>query len=144
MLIIPTIYNFTIHRKNIINVKKKPILRVIIAIFVIFASLLCYRLDNTIVGYAIVVAGVLLIYTISFYPGIRKDGFNFFMGGNPFLKYISFKDLSDLSLKEDNNLNLIIKAYGSTYNQTYAIENKDMIVVNLKSKNLNKELIIQE
>jgi len=115
MLIIPTIYNFTIHRKNIINVKKKPIFGVIIAIFAIFASLLCYRLDNTIVGYAIVVASVLLIYTISFYPGIRKDGFNVFMGGNPFLKYVSFKDLSDLSLKEDNNLNLIIKAYGSTY-----------------------------
>ena len=138
MLIIPTIYNFMIHRNNIIYIKKKPIFGFVIAVFAVFASLLCYRLDNTILGYAIVVASVLLIYTISFYPGIRKDGFNVFMGGNLFLKYISFKDLSDLSLKEDNNLNLIIKAYGSTYNQTYAIENKDMIVVNLKSKNLNK------
>lgn len=144
MLIIPTIYNFTIHRKNIINVKKKPIFVVIIATFAVFVSLLCYRLDNTIVGYAIVVASVLLIYTISFYPGIRKDGFNVFMGGNPFLEYISFKDLNDLSLKKDNNLNLIIKAYGSTYNQTYAIENKDMIVANLKHKKIEQEFIIWE
>lgn len=139
MFMIPTIYNFTIHRNNIVNVKKKPIFGFIIAIFAVFASLLCYRLDNTIVGYAIVVVSVLLIYTISFYPGIRKDGFNVFMGGNPFLKHIIFKDLNDFSLKEDNNnLNLIIKAYGSTYNQTYAIENRDMIVANLKCKNLNK------
>lgn len=99
MLIIPTIYNFMIHRNNIINIKKKPIFGFVIAIFAVIASMLCYILDNTIVGYAIVVASVLLIYTISFYPGIRKDGFNVFMGGNPFLKYISFKDLSDLSLK---------------------------------------------
>ncbi|MDU5230406.1 MAG: hypothetical protein E6175_08530 [Anaerococcus sp.] len=119
MFMILTIYNFTIHRNNIINIKKKPIFGFVIAIFVVFASLLCYRLDNTIVGYAIVVVSVLLICTISFYPGIRKDGFNVFMGGNPFLKHISFKDLNDFSLKEDNNnLNLIIKAYGSTYNQT--------------------------
>ena len=137
MFIIPTIYNLTIHRKNIINVKKKPIFGFIIALFAVCASMLCYRLDNTILGYTIVVASVLLIYTISFYPGIRKDGFNVFMGGNPFLKHISFKDLNDLSLKKDNNnLDLIIKAYGSTYIQTYDIENKDMILANLKRKKI--------
>lgn len=102
---------------------------------------------NPIVGYAIVVDSVLLIYTISFYPGLRKDWFNIFMGGgvNPLLKHISFKEINGFSLKEDNNnLKLIIKAYGSTYIQTYAMENKDMIVSNLKHKKIEQEFIIWE
>ncbi|WP_394010567.1 hypothetical protein [Anaerococcus cruorum] len=53
------------------------------------------------------------------------------------LKHISFKEINGFSLKEDNNnLDLKIKAHGSTYNPTYAIENKDMIVANLKSKKI--------
>lgn len=61
------------------------------------------------------------------------------------LKHISFKEINGFSLKEDNNnLDLKIKAHGSTYNQVYAIENKDMIVANLKHKKIEQEFIIWE
>ena len=80
MFIVPTIYNFTIHRNNIINTKKKPIFGFILAISALVAGGLCYRLDNTVLGYAIAISAVLLIYTIIFFPGIRKDGFNIFLG----------------------------------------------------------------
>lgn len=97
------------------------------------ASGLRYRFDNTALGYAIVISAVLLIYTLIFFPGIKKDGVNIFMGVNPLLNNVNFNDINSFSLKEDNNnVKLIIKAYGSTYIQTYAIENKDMIVSNLK------------
>lgn len=72
MFIVPTIYNFTIHRNNIINTKKKPIFGFILAIFTAVASGLCYRFDNTVLGYAIVISAVLLIYTVIFFPGIKK------------------------------------------------------------------------
>ena len=78
MFIVPTIYNFIIHRNNIINTKKKPIFGFILAIFALIAGGLCYRLDNTVLGYVIVISAVLLIYTLIFFSGIRKDGFNIF------------------------------------------------------------------
>lgn len=41
-------------------------------------------------GYAVIVSIVFLIYNISLYPGIRKDGFNIFLGSSPILKFVSF------------------------------------------------------
>ena len=134
IFIVPTIYNFIIHRDNMINTKKKPIFGFILALFTIFASGLCYRLDNTVLGYAIVISAVLLIYIVIFFTGMRKDGFVIFMGASPILELISFDKMNSVDIKKDksNDLDLIIKAHGSTYIQTYTIENKDMIVSNLK------------
>lgn len=52
--------------------------------FTAVASGLCYRFDNTVLGYAIVISAVLLIYTLTFFPDIKKDGVNIFMGVNPY------------------------------------------------------------
>ena len=93
MFIVPTIYNFIIHRNNVINVKKKPIFGFILAIFALVAGSLCYRLDNTVLGYAIVISAVLLIYNVMFFPGIRKDGFIIFLGSSPILQFVSFDKL---------------------------------------------------
>lgn len=84
--------------------------------FTAVTSGLRYRFDNTVLGYAIVISAVLLIYTLIFFPGIRKDGINIFMGVNPLFKNVSFNDINSSSLKEDNNnLKLLIKSYGSIY-----------------------------
>lgn len=117
-----------------INTKKKPIFRFILAIFTAVASGLCYRFDNTALGYAIVISAILLIYTVIFFTGMRKDGFVIFMRASPILELISFDKMNSVDIKKDksNDLDLIIEAHGSTYIQTYAIENKDMIVSNLK------------
>lgn len=136
MIIVPTIYNFTIHRNNIINTKKKPIFGFILAIFALLASGLCYRLDNTVLGYAIAISAVLLIYTIIFFPGIRKDGFNIFLGSTPILKFVSFDKVKSVSIKssKNNDLGLTIKAHGDTYSQTYDLKDKDFIIKNIESK----------
>ena len=136
MFIVPTIYNFIIHRNNIINTKKKPIFGFILAVFALLASGLCYRLDNTVLGYAIAISAVLLIYTVMFFPGIRKDGFNIFLGSSQILKFVSFDKVKSVGIKssKNNDLELIIKAHGNTYSQTYDLKDKDFIIKNIESK----------
>ena len=117
MFIVPIIYNFIIHRNNIINTKKKPIFGFILAIFALLVSGLCYRFDNTVLGYAIVISAILLIYTVMFFPGIRKDGFNIFLGSSPILQFVSFDKIKSVVIKsnKNNDLELIIRAHGITY-----------------------------
>lgn len=106
MLLVPTIYNFIIHRNNIINTKKKPIFGFISAIFALLASGFWYRLDNTVLGYAIVISAVLLIYTVMFFSGIRKDGFNIFLGSSPILKFVSFDRIKGVGITSNKNNDL--------------------------------------
>lgn len=136
MFIVPTIYNFIIHRNNIINTKKKPIFGFILAIFALLAIDLCYRLDNRVLGYAIAITAVLLIYTVMFFLGIRKDGFNIFLGSSPILKFVSFDKIKSVSIRSSKNkyLELTISAHGNTYSQTYDLKDKDFIIKNIERK----------
>lgn len=136
MFIVPTIYNFIIHRNNIINTKKKPIFGFILAIFALLVSGLCYRFDNTVLGYAIVISAILLIYTVMFFPGIRKGGFNIFLGSSPILKFVSFDKVNGVGIKssKNNDLELIIRAYGNTYSQIYDLKYKDFVIKNIERK----------
>lgn len=145
MFIVPTIYNFISHRNNIINIKMKPIFEFILAIFALLASELWYRLDNTVLGYAIAISAVLLIYTIMFFTGIRKDGFNIFLGSSPIFKFVSFDKLKGVGNKsnKNNDLELTIRAYGNTYSQTYDLKYKDFIIKILKEKLSKKQIFAQ-
>lgn len=97
---------------------------------------MCYRLDNTALGYVIVISSILLIYTIIFYPGLRQDGFNIFMGGSPILKFVGFDEIKSVKIGKgkNNDLDLIIKAHGTTYRQTYDLKNKDFNIKNIDNK----------
>lgn len=136
MFIVPTIYNFIIHRNNIINTKKKPIFGFILAIIALLDSGLCYRFDNTVLGYAIAITAVLLIYTVMFFPGIRKDGFNIFLGSSPILQFVSFDKVKDIGIKssKNNDLKLTIRAHGNIYSQIYDLKDKDFIIKNTERK----------
>lgn len=136
IFIVPTIYNFLIHRNNIINTKKKPIFGFILAIFALLASGLCYRLDNTVLGYAIAISAVLLIYTVMFFQGIRKDGFNIFLGSSPILQFVSFDRVKGVGIKssKNNDLELTIKAHGNTYSQIYDLQDKDFVIKIIERK----------
>lgn len=134
MLLVPTIYNFIIHRNNIINTKKKPIFGFISAIFALLASGFWYRLDNTVLGYAIVISAVLLIYTVMFFSGIRKDGFNIFLGSSPILKFVSFYRIKGVGItsNKNNDLELTIRPHGKTYSQICDLQDKDFIIKNIE------------
>lgn len=136
MFIVPTIYNFILYRNNIINTKKKQIFGFILAIFALLVSGLCYRFDNTVLGYAIVISAVLLIYTVMFFPGIRKDGFNILLETSPILKFVSFDRVKGVGIKlnKNNDLELTIRAHGNTYSQTYDLKDKDFIIKNIERK----------
>lgn len=145
MFIVPTIYNFIIHRNNIKNTKNKPIFGFILAIFALLASGLWYRLDNRVLGYTIAITAVLLIYTVMFFPSIRKDGFNIFLGSSPILKFVSFDKLNGVGIKsnKNNDLELTIRAHGNTYSQIYDLKYKDFIIKILKEKLSKKQIFAQ-
>ncbi|WP_073998329.1 hypothetical protein [Anaerococcus urinomassiliensis] len=128
MLIVPSFYNFTVQRNNIIRVKKNSYLGFILAIFAAITSLFWYRLDRSLMGFLILISAILLAYTIEFLPGIGKDDIIVFMG-SPILKFINFDQIKDVSLKESySDIKLRINAFGNTYKQVYEIKDMDAII----------------
>ncbi len=97
---------------------------------------MCYRLDNTVLGYAIAISAVLLIYNVMFFPGIRKDGFNIFLGSSPILKFVSFDKAKGVGIKssKNNDLELTMRAHGNTYSQICDLQDKDFIIKNIERK----------
>lgn len=71
-----------------------------------------------------------------FFPGIRKDGFNIFLGSSPILKFVSFDKVKGVGIKsgKNNDLELTIRAYGNTYSQIYDLKDKDFIIKNIERK----------
>ena len=71
-----------------------------------------------------------------FFPGIRKDGFNIFLGSSPILKFVSFDKVKGVGIKsnKNNNLELTIKAHGNTYRQICDLQDKDFIIKNIERK----------
>lgn len=112
----------------------------ILAIFALLASGLCYKLDNTVLGNAIAITAVLLIYTVMFFTGIRKDGFNIFLGSSSILKFVSFDKVKGVGIKsnKNNDLELTIRAHGNTYSQIYDLKDKDFIIKNIERKTKQK------
>lgn len=52
-----------------------------------------------------------------FFPRIRKDGFNIFLGSSLILKFVSFDKVKGVGIKssKNNDLELTIRAHGNTY-----------------------------
>lgn len=139
MLIVPSFYNFIVQRKNNIQIKKNSNLGFILAIFASITSIFWYRLDKSFMGFLILLSAILLAYTMVFLPGIGEDGISVFMGSTPILKFISFDQIKDVSLKENyNDIKLSINAFGNTYKQIYEMKNRDEIIKILDKNRLIK------
>lgn len=139
MFIVPSFYNFIVQRNNKIRVKKNSKLGFILAIFAFITGLFWYRLDRSLMGFLILLSAILLIYTIGFLPGMGKDGISVFMGATPILKFISFDQIKDVSLKENyNDINLRIKALRDTYKQVYEMKDRDELIKILDRNRLIK------
>ena len=90
-------------------------------------------------GFMILLSAIFLVYTIGFLPGIGEDGISVFMGSTPILKFISFDQIKDVSLKENyNDIKLSIKAFGDTYKQLYEMKDRDEIIRILDKNRLIK------
>lgn len=90
-------------------------------------------------GFLILLSAILLGYTIGFLPGIGEDGISVFIGSTPILKFISFDQIKDVSLKENyNDIKLSINAFGNTYKQLYEMKDRDEIIKILDKNRLIK------
>ena len=71
-----------------------------------------------------------------FFPRIRKDGFNIFLGSSPILKFVSFDKVKGVGIKssKNNDLELTIRTHGNTYSQIYDLQDKDFIIKNIERK----------
>ena len=139
MLIVPSFYNFIVQRNNKIRVKMNSDLGFILAIFASITSIFRYRLDRTLMGFLILLSAILLVYSIGFLPGVGVDGISVFMGFSPILKFISFDQVKDVSLIEnDKDLELSMNAFGDTYKQLYEMKDRDEIIKILDKNRLTK------
>ena len=69
-----------------------------------------------------------------FFPGIRKDCFNIFLGSSPILKFVSFDRIKGVGItsNKNNDLELTIRARGKTYSQICDLQDKDFIIKNIE------------
>ena len=128
--VVGAFYNYILSKYNIISIKKRPIFIILLILFGILGTFLCYKLDHTILGYIIVISAILFFYSFTFFPGITKEGINVFLGGITFIKHIKANEIDNLEYREKNSedFELIIKAYGNTFTQIYHMKDRDRIL----------------
>ena len=121
MFLVPTIINYKHKRENIAEVKKKSKEMIGVVALLIVGSYLCYRFDNTVLGYLIALSATMMLYTSMFFQGITEKGINIFLGTSPILKFVKFDEINKIDMKENDKDELIltIEAYGTTFVQVY-------------------------
>ena len=85
---------------------------------------MCYKFDNTILGYLIAIAATIMLYTSVFFQGFTEEGINIFLGTSPILKLASFDEINTIDMEENDKDELIvtIEVYGTTFVQVYEKE----------------------
>ena len=121
MFLVPTIINYKHKRENILEVKKKSKEMIGVVALLIVGSYLCYRFDNTVLGYLIAFAATMMLYTSVFFQGFTEKGINIFLATSPILKFVKFDEINSIDLEENDKDELIItiEAYGTTFVQVY-------------------------
>lgn len=124
MFLVPTIINYKHKRKNIFDVKKRTKEMIwVIALFIV-GSYMCYKFDNTILGYLIAIAATIMLYTSVFFQGFTEEGINIFLVTSPIIKLASFDEINTIDMEENDKDELIltIEVYGTTFVQVYEKE----------------------
>lgn len=121
MFLVPTIINYKQKRKNIFDVKKRTKEMIGVVALLIVGSYMCFKFDNTVLGYLIVIAATIMLYTSVFFQGITEEGINIFLGTSPILKFLKFDEINKIDMKENDKDELIItiEAFGTTFVQVY-------------------------
>lgn len=121
MFLVPTIINYKHKRKNIFDVKKRAKEMIWVVALLIVGSYMCYKFDNTILGYLIAIAATIMLYTSVFFQGFTEEGINIFLGTSPILKHASFDEINTIDMEENDKDELLvtIEAYGTTFVQVY-------------------------
>ncbi len=121
MFLVPTIINYKHKRENILEVKKKSKEMIGVVSLLIVGSFICYKFDNTVLGYLIALTATMMLYTSVFFQVFTEKGINIFLGTSPILKFVKFDEINSIDLEENNKdeLKVTIEAYGTTFVQVY-------------------------
>lgn len=124
MFLVPIIINYKQKRKNIFDVKKKTKKMIWVVALLIVGTYRCYKFDNTLLGYLIVLAATTTLYTSVFFQGFTEEGINIFLGTSPILKLARFDEINTIDMEETDKDELIltIETYGTTFVQVYEKE----------------------
>lgn len=130
ILLVVDLYNINLIRKNTFRVKKSPYILgggLILALVVFY---LCLNYSKDPFGFLIGILAVGLFFTFTLGQGIREDGFLVCLGNTQILNLVDFDDIKSVSLStgKDCDLNFKIKAFSSTFEQTYRKEDRDQLV----------------
>lgn len=122
------LYNFKCKQKNKIKVKiQNKFIRIISAFALVFL-LMCYKFDNTLLGYLVAIFATASIYSSVFYQGISEKGINITMNATTILKFAKFDEIKKINIeKKNDNLKIKIYAYGNTFTQIYDSDDEDEI-----------------
>ncbi|MDU5070002.1 hypothetical protein [Finegoldia magna] len=127
------LYNFKCKQKNIIKVKIQKKFILIISVFALVVLIMCYKFDNSLLGYITGIFAILSIYSSVFYQGISEKGINITMNSTTILKLVKFDEIDKINLeKKNDNLKIKIYVYGNTFIQIYDSDDEDEIGYMLK------------
>ena len=114
------VYNFKCKQQNKINVKIQSKIILIISVFTIVVFVICYKFDNTLLGYLVAIFATASIYSSVFYQGISEKGINITMNATTILKFAKFDEIKKINIeKKNDNLKIKIYAYENTFTQIY-------------------------
>lgn len=135
------LYNLSLKKKMICNVKKKSVSLAISGAYILIALFMTYKLYNRPTGYALVLSSVLLIYSFIFFQGIGRDGVLVALGSTSLLKLVKKEDIEEITMeeiKDKDEIKVVIQAHGTTYRQVYRLDQKEKIrlcINNLQDRN---------
>lgn len=78
MFLVPTIINYKHKRENILEVKKKSKEMIGVVALLIVGSFICYKFDNTVLGYLIALTATMMLYTSVFFQDLQKRESTYF------------------------------------------------------------------
>ena len=137
-LLAGNIYNFIRARNNLVYVKKQAINIVAIIVFACIITYIFFKYDSSVLGFIIVILAILFISSFAFLQGFSSKDFIVFLGATFLLKLIRFSDIKETTYRDrkSDEFEVLVNAFGSSYNQIYKIEDKEKVLAFLRINNI--------
>ena|GEM_PF-7060104 len=123
-------YNFSLKRKNIVSVKLERKFLLIIFIFGLVILFMTYMFSSkSTLDFLLALSSIVLLFSIISSPGIRRDGFNIFMGSTTLIKFAPFDKIKNIKIdsSHDDKIILSLHVFYNSYKLTFDSKYKNEI-----------------
>ena len=130
LFLINIFFNFSLKRKNIISVKLERKFLFVIFIFGLLAFSMAYRFSSrSTLDFLLALSSIVLLFSIISSPGIRRDGFNIFMGSTTLIKFAPFDKVKNIKIDSfyDDKIILSLHVFYNSYKLTFDSKYKNEI-----------------